>query len=156
MTPILKRNENILPNRETNLNKSIDNSRSLKLVCKNCLNISMIEGKRRDNSADIHMDPSLTSIKLNNDLHHIYKRVYERQKLSSIASKTLDTFKPSRKEVLQEKNGSYNDFLKTKDHALERAKEKYNKNESYIESHMSKFISGGKNSKTKYYENYVE
>lgn len=75
-----------------------------------------------------------------------------------MASKSLTNFRRNPKEEFAGKIGDkIENFYKTsKDHGLERARQKNKIMENLIEKHLDKFSPARDNGKTKYYNNYVE
>ena len=90
---------------------------------------------------------------------YYFERVNKRLNNSRIAAKSLDVCSRSNpKDVLARNNGEkINNFFKnSKDHNLQRAREKNKFMESLIEKHIDKFSSPGDRGRQQYYTNYVE
>jgi hypothetical protein len=90
---------------------------------------------------------------------YYFDRVNTRLVNSRIAAKSLDKFnRTNPKDELAWKNGEKitNFYKNSKDHNLQRARDKNKFMESLIEKHIDKFASPGDKGRQQYYTNYVE
>jgi len=89
---------------------------------------------------------------------YIANKVTHRLNKSGIAANSLDKFISKSKEELAaaEHARNTNNFFKTsKDHNLERVRQRSKFMESLIEKNLDKFVPTEENGKSQYYEKYV-
>lgn len=87
----------------------------------------------------------------------IDNKVKARMDNSSLASSSIGFYKSNRTDRFLDENDNKISFLETRsDATLNRAKERYAKQEMIMSNNLSKFITKEKPGVTRYYNSYVE